>query len=91
MGGGEHSHVDLDGGRGDAYMAFRGQLQDPLGSVELNHFVARSEHALSAYVESDGTWYAIHINVQPEEPHKIVGLLVQPTDPPEGPDRDDGE
>jgi len=75
----------------DAYMGFRADLQGMLAAADLDRVVARSDYDLSAYVNSNGVWLAIHIQVRPEEPHKIVGLLVQPTDPPEDAEPDGEE
>ena len=72
----------------ESYMGARDQLRGLLSSVEMNHFVARDDHDLSAYVESNGAWFAIHLQVQPEEPYEILGLLGQPSDPPAEPDRE---
>lgn len=66
----------------DAYMGMRGQLQGLLAAAVLNRVDVRSDYDLSAYVHSNGVWLAIHIQVRPEEPHKIIGLRVQPTEPP---------
>lgn len=72
----------------EAYMGFRNEVSAGLSSVEMNHFVSRDDHDLSAYVESDGAWFAIHLQVRPEEPYEIVGLVVHPIDdPPVKPDR----
>lgn len=70
----------------DAYMGVRAQLKSGIASAEFEHFVAHDDHGLSAYVNSDGTWFVIHIRVQPQEPYQIIGLQVQPSGPPEGAD-----
>ena len=72
----------------EAYMEVRDQIRGSLSSVEMTHFVARDDHDLSAYVESNGAWFAIHLQVRPEEPYEIVGLLLQPSDPPAEPDQE---
>ena len=72
----------------EAYMGFRNEASALLSSVEVNHFVARDDHDLSAFVEIDGDWFALHLQVRPEEPYEIVGLVVHPIDdPPVKPDR----
>ena len=67
----------------DAYLGFRGQLQGVLKAANVSKVVARGDHDLSAYAQSGDDWFVIHVQVVPEEPHAIVGLLVQPSEPQE--------
>jgi CubicO group peptidase (beta-lactamase class C family) len=67
----------------DDYMGFRGQLRGMLQGATIEQVITRGKHDLSAYVKSSGVWIAIHLQVTSDETHHIVGLLVQPSDPPE--------
>lgn len=70
----------------DDYMGFRWQLRGMLQGATVEQVIARGEHDLSAYVKSSGVWMGIHLQVTSDETHRIVGLLVQPSDPPEKPE-----
>jgi len=67
----------------DTYMTGRGGLRTLLLGATLGQVVSRSDLDLSAYVSSGGNWFAIHLQVTAAEPHRITGLLIQPSQLPE--------
>ena len=67
----------------DTYMTGRGGLRTLLLAATLGKVIVRSDHDLSAYISSGGTWFAIQLQVTADESHKITGLLIQPSKPPE--------
>lgn len=67
----------------DNYMMGREGLRTLLTGATIGQVVSRSDHDLTVYTASGGTWFAIHLQVTAAEPHRITGLLIQPSEPPE--------
>jgi CubicO group peptidase (beta-lactamase class C family) len=68
----------------DPYVSFSSQIASALEGASLERFDSRGDHDLSAYARAAQGWLGIHLQVEPQPPHRITGLLVRPESPPQG-------